>query len=136
MLANSLNQKVSHLGEWIDGEWGWFVRWRICSNFHWDLSLLLTPVKPRHLVMDSFVWWRNATGFTVRNWYNCILKHSTRTSVLDFKVSLVLVNLWKTKLPSLILILGARLIWNRLPSKSELLKRGELSGAYSLVCPL
>ncbi|XP_058775643.1 uncharacterized protein LOC131649923 [Vicia villosa] len=85
---------------------------------------------------DSFVWWRNNSGFTVSNAYDSILSFDSLTPPLNNSVSLAFSRLWKSKVPSHIHIFGWRLIWNRLASKVELAKRGILLDPSMLMCSL
>ncbi|XP_058725465.1 uncharacterized protein LOC131596740 [Vicia villosa] len=101
-----------------------------------QLVILLASVQPCRLIEDSFVWWRNPSGFTVSNAYDTILLLDLPHPPLENSLSSIFSCLWKTKVPSRIHLFGWRLIWNRLPTKAELAKRGILVEAQLLKCPL
>ncbi|CAI8593266.1 unnamed protein product [Vicia faba] len=142
LLSRANIVMVSHMRQWVDGVWVWSVRWRSCPDVRkavaqiQELLLLLLPIQPQYSITDSFGWWRKGNGYIISNCYDCILKNESRSSELDVQLSLAWVSLRKTKVPSKIHIFGWRLIWNRLSTKSEILKCGVLRRVRNLVCPL
>ncbi|XP_058786274.1 uncharacterized protein LOC131660925 [Vicia villosa] len=65
---------------------------------------------PRRFLEDSFVWWRNISGFMVSNVYDVIMLCELPRPPLDESLSLALSRLWKSKVPSRIHLFGWRLI--------------------------
>ncbi|XP_058725517.1 uncharacterized protein LOC131596795 [Vicia villosa] len=118
------------MGSWNGEIWNWSfdinceVENGAAATQLFDLVILLSPVQSCHLIEDSFVRWRNSSGFTVSNAYDSILSFDSRTPPLDNSVILAFFHLWKKKVPSRIHLFGWRLIWNRLASKAELAKCG------------
>ncbi|XP_058734167.1 uncharacterized protein LOC131605866 [Vicia villosa] len=130
------------MDSWNGETWNWSFDFNCdvengaAATQFFDLVILLAPVQPCQLIGDSFVWWRNTSGFTVSNTYDSILSFDSLSPPLNNSVSLAFSRLWKSKVPSRIHIFGWRLIWNILASKVELAKRGTLLDPSLLVCSL
>ncbi|XP_058725636.1 uncharacterized protein LOC131596919 [Vicia villosa] len=141
-LSDEPHSKVADMGSWN----GQILVWSIgilcgpndeaTTSQLVDLMNILTPVQPCNSLEDSFVWWRNSSDFTVSNAYDTILLFELPRPSLDNSFSLAFSRLWKTKVPSRFHLFGWRLIWNRLPTKAKLEKRGILIAPHLLVCPL
>ncbi|XP_058755974.1 uncharacterized protein LOC131629195 [Vicia villosa] len=100
-----------------------------------ELKILLVPVHPTRVEEDGFKWWRHASGFSVSNAYDSFSLCVVPDFSLESSFRVAFSSLWKTKVPSRILIFGWRLIWNRLPTKVELAKRGILVNPSEIRCP-
>ncbi|XP_058750086.1 uncharacterized protein LOC131623077 [Vicia villosa] len=141
LLADSSCSKVSDNGFWISGSWNWHINFigSIDLEVYGDsVESLLTVIggkKPLVGVDDSFVWWRNSSGFSVRAAYSMILEGKLRGSNIDDNLLKALSGLWKTKIPSKFLIFGWRLLLNRLPTKVNLARRKILVYLSLLLCP-
>ncbi|XP_058732910.1 uncharacterized protein LOC131604491 [Vicia villosa] len=141
-LSEAPHSKVAEMGSWNGEIWSWNLgifcetEDRAAAMQLNQLVILLAPFQPCRLIGDSFVWWRNPSGFTVSNAYDTILLLDLLHPPLENSFSSLFSCLWKTKVPSRIHLFGWRLIWNRLPTKVELAKRGILVAAQLLKCPL
>lgn len=105
------------------------------SELHY-INFFLQNFSPSVVVPYRFVWWSDSRGFSVKSAYlrlhSCVEQLFVSSS--DLKVALKCV--WKTIGPSNVQVFAWRLILNRLQTRDEFAKRGVISGAHSLVCPL
>ncbi|XP_058757673.1 uncharacterized protein LOC131630949 [Vicia villosa] len=131
---------ISDNGFRIVGSWEWRINF--CEGFNdsvdgervRDLVSFLGDATPTVGVMDSYVWWKNSLGFSVKAAYDMILEGSYRGHRLEVDIIRALNRMWKTKLPSKILIFGWRLILNKIPTKAALARRHILTNSNILVC--
>ncbi|XP_058775361.1 uncharacterized protein LOC131649626 [Vicia villosa] len=140
-LAEDSRCKVMDMGFCNGDIWSWhltsFIRPmdRVAAAQFEELRILLVPVHPFSSELDGFKWWRHASGFSVSNAYDSFSLCVVPSFSLEPSLRLVFSSLWKTKVPSRILIFGWRLIWNRLPTKVDLAKRGILANPNDIRCP-
>ncbi|XP_068484993.1 uncharacterized protein [Phaseolus vulgaris] len=96
-LSLNQGQTVGELGEWIDSEWRWRMRWKR-DRFEWESSLerdliaLLSGVTLKKNVQDIQVWGKEVPGlFSVNSAYECLAKHDRGNQSEVYKL------LWKVK---------------------------------------
>ncbi|XP_058742708.1 uncharacterized protein LOC131615254 [Vicia villosa] len=141
LLAEDSWCKVTDMGFWNGDFWSWHLTSFItpmdraaAAQFE-ELQILLVPVHPTRVEEDGFKWWRHASGFSVSNAYDSFSLCVVPDFSLESSFRVAFSSIWKTKVPSRILIFGWRLISNRLPTKVELAKRGILVNPSELRCP-
>lgn len=100
------------------------------------LLLILDGVEPKSHVNDRFVWLRNKDEFSIKDCYKRICESWFLESFFNPLKVKALTCLWKSKVPSKVLIFGWRLIFNNLPTRMELVKREIIVGAHYVFCPL
>lgn len=114
------------MGEWVREEWRWKLEWRR-PWFEWERSLLtnflqvLSNYVPKRNSQDIWVWNNNPTiSFSVRDAYALIGQQQGHAEEESFKF------LCQKTVPSKIGAFGWRLMYNRLQTKDNLLKRNIL----------
>ncbi|XP_058775612.1 uncharacterized protein LOC131649885 [Vicia villosa] len=100
-----------------------------------ELMTIIQHVQPKVGSPDSFVWWRHPNGFSVKASYEGLIASINHTTTLPTNVLDSLRSLWASKLPSKSLIFGWRILLDRLPTKTNLFRRGILGENVSLLCP-
>lgn len=71
-------------------------------------------------INDLFIWWKNSSGFSVKAAYSMVLEGILKGPNLDDNLLQSLTGMWKTKIPSKVLIFGWTLLLNRIPTKVNL----------------
>ncbi|CAK8534459.1 unnamed protein product [Lathyrus sativus] len=85
---------------------------------------------------DKFVWKGNVSkSFTVSSCYR-IFQNLDETSELEITLKTVLDLIWKTKIPLKARIFSWRLVFDRLPTRSNLAARGLISNIHEIACVL
>ncbi|XP_058783541.1 uncharacterized protein LOC131658243 [Vicia villosa] len=133
---------ISDNGFWISGSWEWRINF--CEGFNdsvdgvrvRDLVSFLGNITPTVGMANSYVWWKNSTGFSVKAGYDMILEGSYQNHRLEVDVISALNRMWKTKISSKILIFGWRLILNKIPTNMALVRRHILTNSNLLACSL
>jgi hypothetical protein len=83
---------------------------------------------------DSWRWVPDTNGmFSVKSYYNLLLA-ARHTEELNEPLLAALKKLWKSDIPSKILVFGWRLLLNRLPTRAALARRGVLANTNELQC--
>ncbi|XP_058756595.1 uncharacterized protein LOC131629813 [Vicia villosa] len=142
LLADYGCSKVNDNGFWISGKWEWRINFsEAFSREAEDVTVgsllsVLEGKAPVEEEEDSFVWWRNSSGYSVKAAYQMIVEGKVREPIMDENLVKALMGLWKTKIPSKVLIFGWRLLLNRIPTKMNLARRNILVDPTLLLCPL
>lgn len=92
------------------------------------LMKILQLVQPKAELEDGFVWWQSRSGLSVKSIYLRLSKTCNAWKNLEEGLMCVLDKLWKTKVPSKVLLFGWRLLLNKLPTRIDLGRRGTLLG--------
>jgi len=126
LFTLSLNQglKVNEVGEWVDAEWRWTLRWRR-DIFEWE-SLLetnfihyISRVRLSREQRDVLTWGCKEVGcFTVSSVYEFLAKRASSPHQEVFK------SLWKIKAFPNVIITAWRVLLGRVPSRMCLRRRG------------
>ncbi|CAI8603341.1 unnamed protein product [Vicia faba] len=132
------------MGSWQTDSWQW--------DFHVDadellgnleatyeaflLIELLTNLKPGINVSDSVKWWPNVDGqFSVKSCYSFLRDKELEDAVEP--TALASINrIWRTDIPSKLKVFGWRVIFNRLPTKDQLVKRDIIHSDIDKLCAL
>lgn len=88
-------------------------------------------------MQDKWHWLPNTiSGYSVKECY-CWINERLRTST-DYSDEVVEACKvwWKNDIPSKVLVLGWRLLWNKLPTREKLHRRGILLSSYETCCVL
>ncbi|XP_058776651.1 uncharacterized protein LOC131650971 [Vicia villosa] len=101
-----------------------------------SLINILQHIEPNVLNQDVFIWWPSAASFSVKSAFDRLSIGWDQSLSLSVEELAVLKLIWKSKVPSNIQVFGWRLLHNRLQTRDELARRGALSGALNLACPL
>ena len=126
LFTLSLNQglKVNEVGEWVDAEWQWNLRWRR-DRFEWE-SLLetkllhyISQVRLSREQRDVLTWGgKEAGSYTVSLAYEFLAKRASNPHQEVFK------PLWKIKAFPNIIITAWRVLLGRVPTRTCLRRRG------------
>lgn len=134
--------KVSTMGDWVDNAWILVVKLQEDRLVQVDedaqlesLLSILQDVQLNRQVYDSFIWWRNKHGFSVKRNYQVIQAVFDIDVQMDESIIHLFDMLWITNVPRKILIFGWRLLLNRLPTRVALSNKGVINGSHNLVCP-
>ncbi|CAJ2634841.1 unnamed protein product [Trifolium pratense] len=85
---------------------------------------------------DHWRWIPDVNGrFSVKSCYSFLLSLN-QASTLETKAAEAFTRLWKSDVPSKIIVFGWRLLLNRLPTRMALHRRGVLSNPFELSCVL
>lgn len=129
--------KISEVGYWDQDVWTWnisnllnastaFVYVLIsCRNF--DSTLLC--IEPNRDMSDSFVWWRDSHGFSVRSTYETILNSHRVSTPLDTNKAKKFKIFCASNIPNNILFFCWKLFLARLKMRDEFAKCGVFIGA-------
>jgi len=99
LFTLSLNQglKVNEVGEWVDAEWRWTLRWRR-DKFEWESSLetnfihYISQVRLSREQRDVLAWGAEEAGsYTISSAYEYLAKRASSSHQEVFK------SLWKIK---------------------------------------
>ncbi|XP_045802274.1 uncharacterized protein LOC123895841 [Trifolium pratense] len=114
----------------VNGNWSLF--WRR-TLFQWELDLLgslkelLEPVRLSS-VEDFWRWLPNTDGtFSINSSYNYLVKELRYSEGLDFEAAEVFKQLWESPTPSKVIAFSWQLLYDRFPSRSNLIYRGILA---------
>jgi len=115
---------VSEVGIWEDNEWTWTLGWRR-YRFQWESELvneLLRVISRTKLIreeMDSQKWEGDTSGvFSVKTAYERLTKSSTDGPNAIFNL------LWQVKAYPNVLVTAWRALLDKLPTKTNLMRRG------------
>lgn len=100
------------------------------------LLLILDGLEPKSHVNDRFVWLRNKDEFSIKDCYKRICEAWFLESFFNPLILKASACLWKSKVPSKVFIFGWSLIFNKLTTRMELVKREIIVSAHYVVCPL
>ncbi|XP_058777363.1 uncharacterized protein LOC131651699 [Vicia villosa] len=128
--SHSKEAVVSSLGCWFENRWVW-------DCFGVDRSApasvlaavtvlkgLLLEVFPERSKTDSVVWKpRRGSGYSTNSGYNLLIK-DYEGPAWDSDVKLAFDSIWKSNVPYRIKAFRWRCLWNRLPTKYLLVRRG------------
>ncbi|KAL5184207.1 hypothetical protein HKD37_17G047952 [Glycine soja] len=118
------HQLIGSLGKHNNGGWEWNFSWRR-QLFESEIDLaisFLSEVEGKSIQnsgSDTWVWAADVSGiYTTRSAYSSFLEEVAVENLHD-----CFVDLWKIKIPSKIGVFAWRLLWDRLPTKSNLRAR-------------
>jgi hypothetical protein len=120
-----------------DTSWRW--QWNgglnaVEQNQLEDLIELIDVIPFHSTCSDSWRWVPDTNGmFSVISLYNLLLA-ARQTKELNEPLLAALKKLWKSDIPSKILVFGWRLLLNRLPTRAALARRGVLANTNELQC--
>jgi len=128
LYSLSLNQghTVGKVGEWVESEWRWCLRWRR-TRFEWeasvetDLTMVLSRAVLKKNNKDVQVWGKEVSGtYSVKSAYECIAKPDIGSQQDVFKI------LWKLKAFPNATTTAWRVLLGRMPTRQCLSRRGVL----------
>lgn len=131
-VQQGLNLK--NMGMWIDNKWTWDLRWaRDLEGFllvqRDELLQLISSFTPMRGRRDSWTWIKENDGkFSVKSAYDMIVGSNSEMEEEVFKI------LWRVPAPSNAILVGWKLLINRIQSKENLDKRNV--HLADLLCPL
>ncbi|XP_058750884.1 uncharacterized protein LOC131623907 [Vicia villosa] len=117
-------------GYWVDGKWCWKLVSEtdllpaLASEELSNLLTILAELHPLPNELDSFIWWRDSAGFSVKSVYKWLSGSSLSGTMQNSANSSIFKKLWKVAVPSNIKFFGWRLLLDRLPTCIQLGKRG------------
>lgn len=99
-----------------------------------ELKSILVFVGPTVDVDDKFIWFTNAAG----KYFLCYAEFSSlgNSSLLIPNMLDATTGIWKTKIPSKVLVFDWRCLKDRLATKEQLFKRGVISSNNDRACVL
>ena len=122
LFSLSLNQgqAVGEVGEWINSEWRWSLKWRR-ARFEWekpmeaDLSMILSRVILKKNIKDNHTWGKEKSRlFSVKSAYECLAKQIRDPQSEVFKL------LWKVKAFPSVVTTAWRVLVGRIPTRVDL----------------
>ena len=123
-LSVNHGPKMVEVGMWEDAEWTWMLGWRR-PRFQWEFELIdkllrvISMFKLSRDVMDTLIWEGDVFGvFSVKATYECLTNSTRGTPNTVFKL------LWQVKASPNMLVTTWRTLIDRLPTKTNLLRRG------------
>jgi len=117
---------VGDLGAWVGTEWVWDLRWRR-PQFVWETKLLseLLVVITRHSRFDSedgWSWTLSPDGqYSMRSTYAHLLKGLSVLGAPEGVVLQAASRVWKSCVPSKVVVFSWQLILDRIPTRRNLL---------------
>lgn len=138
-ISNNKEGKIKDMGYWDGGRWIWEIRWlreirerEQCKVE--ELLGLLRDISPTIDAPDRWRWLGSPSGcFSVRDAYKKIVRSScnlTTPSLPIFRGACI----WKSFAPFKAKIAAWRLVKDRLPTKTNLLKRNLISHYETECC--
>ncbi|PNX63158.1 pantothenate synthetase, partial [Trifolium pratense] len=127
------------MGVWRSGVWVWELKWRR-SLFVWEeeaLTQLLALIGGTAIshMEDSWVCDIGVEeGYTVKDGYAFLCKNFLPDTNLNQEECRVLKHIWKSLAPLKVKIFSWQLMLHRLPTRSNLLRRGVLESATQARC--
>jgi hypothetical protein len=121
------------MGNLLDGEWHWDIRWRR-EHSVWEMELpqaLLVVVANHHLLgaIDFWSWRHDSTGtFSVKSAYLLLT-----ASVVPNVLGSLLARVWKSSAPSKVIFFFGN-YFSRVPTMQNLLKRGVIRDPDDALC--
>ena len=123
-ISSQRDLKVAEVGSWTENGWGWNMAWRR-NLFDNEMQLASKFIDHIHAIRfnnnfnDTWVWRAEATGIiSTKSAYQVIKSEmDDEGQYLGFK------KLWEIKVPPKALSFVWRLLWDRLPTKDNLIKR-------------
>ncbi|GKV42979.1 hypothetical protein SLEP1_g50328 [Rubroshorea leprosula] len=135
-VSSRKEDRICNMGEWRDGKWEWFVRWRR-SLFEWEknkwseLQALLDISKPVQEQKDKWEWKHDKDGvYTVKTAYRVISSNNGHGKAWIFK------RIWSRLVPSKVSAFAWQLIQDRIPTKINLFRRGIITDTNLVLCGL
>lgn len=138
-LSLDRDSNISSMGTWVEGEWRWEWKWRRnlfdreLNTFNQFLSLI-NRLPVREGAEDGWRWKGSSSGiYTTKSAYDIITSGGTassRTRELGKEFELV----WNKLVPSKAAAMAWRLLWNRLPTKSNLVRRRIIQASDEAKC--
>lgn len=116
VCANHGEAKVVDMGFHSENSWWWDIRIvdnqliEDCAAKLEDLFVILCGVEPNKEVVDSFVWWWDKNGFSVKTSYQGLTESLNAGSMVVDNDQRDLDNLWKLKVSNKIQMLGWKLL--------------------------
>ncbi|GKV12840.1 hypothetical protein SLEP1_g23934 [Rubroshorea leprosula] len=136
-LSTGKDNKISQMGEWVNGAWKWKLQWRR-SLYSWEKQqeedlqreLQRTPVVRGKL--DRCVWVHSKDGcYSTRTAYQVLTEAQ---SLAQHRADLS--KVWNVFIPNKIAAFSWQLLQDRAPTKLNLLKRGILQNISECMCDL
>ena len=119
-LSLDQGQAVGEVGEWINSEWRWSLKWRR-ARFEWetpmeaDLSMILSRVILKKNIKDNHTWGKEKSRlFSVKSAYECLAKQIRDPQSEVFKL------LWKVKAFPSVVTTAWRVLVGRIPTRVDL----------------
>ncbi|KAL5182601.1 Calmodulin-binding transcription activator 5 [Glycine soja] len=123
-ISSQRDLTVAEVGSWTENGWVWNMVWRrhLFDNEVQLASKFIDHIHQIRLINnlhDTWIWRAESTGvLTSKSGYQVIkADRDDEGQYLGFK------TLWEIKLPPKALSFGWRLLWDRLPTKDNLIKR-------------
>lgn len=138
-LASNKNVSVAEAGTWVYGNWEWNWMWSR-QLYEWEevfwteAKALLHGLIPKESKNDLWLWKHDQSGaFTVKSAYLHIIT-CVDGLILNQNLSRSLKALWRTSIPSKVVVFVWRLLLERLPTRDALLRRGIISAYHNICC--
>ncbi|KAL5168952.1 putative ribonuclease H protein [Glycine soja] len=123
-ISSQRDLRVEEVGSWTENGWVWNMVWRrnlfdnevqLASNFIDHIH----QIRVNNNLNDTWVWGAESSGiFSTKSGYQVI-----KAEMVDEGQYLGFKKLWEIKLPPKALSFVWRLLWDRLPTKDNLIKR-------------
>jgi hypothetical protein len=140
LLSDQQHAKVNEMGSMEGDGWQWDLKWRR-EFFEWervvfqDLLSVIEGFQQSNL-QDCWRWKADPTlGFTARSAYQYLINLYRPATVLSLQQQFVFNNLWNSAAPSKVIAFSWQLMFDRLPTRENLILRGMMRTA-DMVCPL
>jgi hypothetical protein len=120
---------IQDMGSWVNGVWRWDLRWRR-RFFVWEESLVQELEHSINQVVltesvDKWVWAPNVEeGFSVKSLYVTLERILLPQNNLTHFECFAFNSIWKSAVPSKVSALAWQLFLDRIPTKSNLCRRG------------
>lgn len=138
-IASFKDITVEGAGLWNNNSWEWQWSWRRVL-FAWEEDLVLelqnvlTAISPQKEVNDSWAWLLDSSSsFSVKSAYSYLIQLQLVTPS-DNRLGQAFEALWRCSLQSKILVFAWKLLWQRLPTRDALSRRGILSSPHESCC--
>ncbi|MCH82598.1 F-box family protein [Trifolium medium] len=130
---------VSDVGVFDGDRWSWRLNWRR-SLFQWEMDsvsnilAILDTFRPS-LAADKW-WWNFASDgcFSVKSAFDSISKDLIDVPPLTTLEVRTFSKIWESPAPSKVIVFSWQLLYDRVPTKSNLLARGILSQQEGANC--
>src|SRR4051812_21022365 len=101
-----------------------------------QLLIILAELQPFPNSLDSFSWWRDSAGFSVKSVYKWLSGSISSGTMKNYIHPSPFKKLWKVAVPSNIKFFDWRLLLDRLPTRIQLGKMGVIlpNGASCPFC--
>jgi hypothetical protein len=121
--------KVADAGNWENNIWRWSLTWRR-SLFVWEEELRLEMLAELQGVVlssigDKWIWSEDSGGvFSVKTCYDLLTRRVTHGSLFSEDQKFVFRGVWKSVAPLKVIAFSWQMLLDRIPTRSNLLRRG------------